>query len=150
MLVFMYFSMLAYFMYKALICFYTGALRELERNSIYKSETPYTTVCFWVEQGLMKYNPPIWCSKDTGGKCLLRSMNTFNWKSHSCATWAASQPQGSFCRDKVALDDSNDSNGSYDTCVSMLKSIKNNPAMVRGSKGTPPIKDYLRFWVARP
>ncbi len=53
MLVFMFLSMLAYFMYKALICCYTGALRELERNSIYKSETPYTTVCFWVEQGLM-------------------------------------------------------------------------------------------------
>jgi len=29
MLVFMFFSMLAYFMYKALIGFYTGALKEI-------------------------------------------------------------------------------------------------------------------------
>jgi hypothetical protein len=145
MLVFMYFSVLAYFMYKALICFYTGALRELERNSFYKSETSYTTVCFWVEQGLMKYNPPIWCSKrNIRRKVLAEIYEHFQLKASFLCN-LSSQPQGSFCRDKVALDDSNDSNGSYDTCVSMLKSIKNNPAMVRGSKGTPPIKDYLRF-----
>ncbi len=55
--------MLAYFMYMVLICCYTGAFRELERYSFYKSETPYTTVYFWVEQVLMKYNPPMWCSR---------------------------------------------------------------------------------------
>lgn len=142
MLVFMFFSMLAYFMYKALICCYTGALRELERNSIYKSETPYTTVCFWVEQGLMKYNPPIWCSKrNIRRKVLAEIYEHFQLKASFLCN-LISQPQGSFCRDKVALDDSD---GSYDTCVSMLKSIKNKTAMVRGSKGTPPIKACLRF-----
>jgi len=76
----MYFSMLAYFMYKALICFYTGALRELERNSFYKSETSYTTVCFWVEQGLMKYNPSIWCSKRNRRKVLAEIYEHFQLK----------------------------------------------------------------------
>ncbi len=46
--VFIFFSMHAYFMHKALICCYTGALRELERASFFKSETPYATICFRV------------------------------------------------------------------------------------------------------
>jgi hypothetical protein len=63
MVIFMFFCMMVYIVHKVLIRVYTEAVRELERASFFKRETPYTIFCFWVKQGLSKCYLPIWCSR---------------------------------------------------------------------------------------
>jgi len=63
MVIFMFFCMMVYIVHKVLIRVYTEAVRELERASFFKRETPYTIFCLWVQQGLSKCYLPIWCSR---------------------------------------------------------------------------------------
>ncbi len=120
MVIFMFFCMMVYIMHKILIRVYTEAMRELERASFFERETPYTIFCLWVQQGLGKCYPPIWCSR----RNIRRTLNSL------------SQAQTPVRRRQVAPDDSEDSDNAY---ALTLKSIKESRQAMAGRlpKGTP-------------
>jgi hypothetical protein len=122
-------------MHKILIRVYTEAIKELERASFFERETPYTIFCLWVEQGLGKCYPPIWCSRrNIRRKVLADIQEYFNLKAATLNS--LSQAQTPVRRRQAALDDSEDSDDAY---ASTFKSIKDSKQAMAAKvpKGTP-------------